>query len=286
MNRKAIVYFTYGPDFDCLVESVRSLRRVPGCRRTPIYVFDDGNYPMTPEQVQKLPEGIHYERTYFNRNKNLNGIECVIGMLICFERVKRETGAKLIFKIDCDSIIHSLKYWVNAIKKEGYDMAGMCVNPDYLYCAGPCYVMRSEIIYDLLVNISKLLESEISKIMPHLPEDHSITELARMLDKKVKVLDNSPNNNPVNWILAPFVYNELEFSKNDTENTIAVAYNAFNRYRFYQNVNFGNRYEISDELREFFDKRCSASSNNSIAGFVMKMYNDFIENNENPIYNL
>lgn len=46
--------------------------------------MDDSSNPMEELYVEKylnLSKSIRYEKTYFNRNCNLNGRDCVVGMI-------------------------------------------------------------------------------------------------------------------------------------------------------------------------------------------------------------
>ena len=72
--------FCYGEDHQCLQLCVEQIRRVD-CNAK-IHLFDDGSAPLEPEQVP-AGEDISYKITYFARRGNLNGLECVRGLLGC-----------------------------------------------------------------------------------------------------------------------------------------------------------------------------------------------------------
>lgn len=260
MNRIAYNIFTYNKDYPCLKECIKSIRRLKGCKGSKIFVWDDGLNPLNPEQVQQIKSlaGVHYEKTFFNRNKNLNGIECVVGMLICFELSRRLSKAKYIFKVDCDSYLNSIDYYVNALKN-GYDMVGTALTYIMGYCAGCCYALDADILYDLVFNHSKLITHKTKALVeaPHYPEDLAITELVKIIGGKVLLNESNKSQSPKYWELAPFVYKEY---KNDS-----ISYNCLSRYRFYSVANFGNRFEIEDP------------NPHEVAGRCMEIYSNFIE---------
>lgn len=47
-----------------------------------IFIIDDANMPMS-----FIPENVVYIKTSFNRNRNLNGKECLIGMIQEYEKI-------------------------------------------------------------------------------------------------------------------------------------------------------------------------------------------------------
>ena len=86
--------FCYREDHQCLglcLEQIRSIDRA-----AQFYLFDDAAKPLFPAQV---PAGndISYKITYFARRGNLNGLECVRGMLGCMLDIP---GDDPVIKID------------------------------------------------------------------------------------------------------------------------------------------------------------------------------------------
>ena len=59
-------------------------------------------------QEKDIPRGrdIIYKKTYFERNRNLNGLECIRGMLSCMRDIP---GREPIIKIDADTLLMSLE---------------------------------------------------------------------------------------------------------------------------------------------------------------------------------
>lgn len=102
-------WFAFRGDQACLAESVQAFRRVYG-QNVPICVFDDRDDPMEIDFVTTLRPTL-YVLTSWERKGNLNGQECVLGILECMALAGSTTGARWIAKTDCDTII--FKSWAN-----------------------------------------------------------------------------------------------------------------------------------------------------------------------------
>ena len=74
------VIFCYREDYKCLELCIEQIRRVD--QGAKFYLLDDGAAPLDPEQVP-AGDDVCYKVTYFARRGNLNGLECVRGMLGC-----------------------------------------------------------------------------------------------------------------------------------------------------------------------------------------------------------
>lgn len=96
-------WFSFKGDQACLAESVRAFRGVYG-QDVPICVFDDRDNPMDADFVATLGLSL-YVLTPWERRGNLNGRDCVLGILACLELAGEATGARWIAKTDCDTII-------------------------------------------------------------------------------------------------------------------------------------------------------------------------------------
>ena len=96
-------WFSFRGDQACLAESVKAFRRVYG-EDVPICIFDDSAHPMEPDFVTSLRPSL-YVLTPWERKGNLNGRECVLGILECLALAGSATGARWIAKTDCDTIV-------------------------------------------------------------------------------------------------------------------------------------------------------------------------------------
>lgn len=94
--------YCYREDYKCLELCIGQIRRVdPDCL---IYLFDDGSAPLLRCHIPKGKDVI-YKKTYFQRRRNLNGLECVRGMLSCMQDIP---GTDPIVKVDADTLIMSI----------------------------------------------------------------------------------------------------------------------------------------------------------------------------------
>lgn len=99
---------TYREDQEILEYSIRSVLNTFKQNPLEIYIMDDDNNPMEEEYIEKykaLSDCIRYERTTFDRHRNLNGKTCVVGMIEKF--IEHAAGREdvLNLKIDPDTII-------------------------------------------------------------------------------------------------------------------------------------------------------------------------------------
>ena len=105
----AFVYFTYSHDQDMLQYSIRSINMLKSQYDIDIFIIDDANMPMS-----FIPENVIYIKTSFNRNRNLNGKECLIGMIQEYEKIFQYCDYDWCIKIDSDVYVNHLD-WLNDI---------------------------------------------------------------------------------------------------------------------------------------------------------------------------
>ena len=94
--------YCYREDYKCLELCIGQIRRVDPDFL--IYLFDDGSAPLLRCHIPKGKDVI-YKKTYFQRRRNLNGLECVRGMLSCMKDIP---GTDPIVKVDADTLIMSI----------------------------------------------------------------------------------------------------------------------------------------------------------------------------------
>ena len=99
--------FTYEGDGAVLLPCVRCVVGSFKNRDFDVYVMDDDEHPITDEQreaILKISDRVHYRRTTFNRHKNLNGKECMLGIMDCF--IENAAGREgITIKLDPDTMI-------------------------------------------------------------------------------------------------------------------------------------------------------------------------------------
>lgn len=129
--------FTYSADADCLEICVDQIRSVDDNAK--IYIFDDGKCPLTPDQI---PDLCVYKKTWFNRRGNLNGLECVRGMLACLFDIP---GDEPVVKIDADTLLMTTKEIQRSLCDRKKLAGGVqCSVP--LAWAGCCYWLTRQAI--------------------------------------------------------------------------------------------------------------------------------------------
>ncbi len=132
LNKMNYAIFLYRDDHQCLKICMEQIRRIDQAAQ--FYLFDDAAKPLFPAQV---PTGndISYKITYFARGGNLNGLECVRGMLGCMLDIP---GDDPVIKIDADTLLMDPAEITRSLKDRGKVAGGMqCRVP--LAWAGCCY---------------------------------------------------------------------------------------------------------------------------------------------------
>lgn len=222
----AVNIFTYARDAYCLGQCLAALDKLPERSKMEIYVWDDAAHP-----CPYAPPGVHYEKTAFKRNGNLNGRDCVLGMLLCMQRSIDLSGADVVAKIDCDTYALRLD---RLLLGADDSMKGIRITADEDYTSGIFYALPAAKVYDMLIDCSHYQHEDPQH---HYPEDRTICALARRAGLEVRTHDCvlTPWKE---WLCAPFKYTELQGS--------AIPYNALLRYLRYDVVNFGNRHELEE----------------------------------------
>lgn len=191
------VYFSYRYDAYLLGQSLRSLRMLPKrlANKSNIFVYDDAQ-----NALPYAPNACRYNLTHFNRNGNLNGTECVDGMLFCMLEAAKKTNADVIIKIDSDIIINNMD-WVkdfNPLQSHiGFQIQGQS------HVSGCCYSLPSS----ALVRMLKALKNE--PISKDIPESILITRLSQKVGLD-KVLHECDSSNDDLWRASSIEKKEIE----------------------------------------------------------------------------
>ena len=163
--------FCYREDYKCLELCVKQIRRADCNAR--IYLFDDGARPLEPGQI---PAGkdVSYKVTYFPRRGNLNGLECVRGILGCMLDIP---GKEPVVKIDADTLLMDKAEIVRSLKERNKLAGGMqCAEP--LAWSGCCYWMTRAAMRDAL---ELLAQREWPEGKQKYPEDVTISQIVAYL---------------------------------------------------------------------------------------------------------
>lgn len=164
--------YCYREDYKCLDLCIGQIRKADPDAR--IFLFDDGAAPLAKKDIPRGSD-IFYKKTYFCRNGNLNGLECVRGMLSCMQDIP---GKDPVIKIDSDTLLMSTA----EIKRSLFErrmLAGgfQCAVP--FAWSGVCYWVTRRFIGDALdVLVTREFPSRPDQTYP---EDVTMSMLALFL---------------------------------------------------------------------------------------------------------
>ena len=191
------VYFSYKEDAYLLGQSLRALRMLPRrlANQSNIFVYDDAQ-----NALPYAPNACHYSKTFFNRKGNLNGCECVEGMLFCMLEAARLSGADVVIKIDSDIILNNLN-WIKDFNSLQSHIGFQIQNQSHV--SGCCYSLPTS----ALVKMLKVLRSEPKN--RDIPESILMTSLSEKVGLK-KVLHVCDSSNTDLWRASSIDCKEIE----------------------------------------------------------------------------
>lgn len=257
----AVFIMSFNGDTPCLKQCLRGIeQQIKKGYNMEVYICDDANNPITD---QDIIQNYNYNKTYFQRNGNLNGTECSLGMLIEMLKVARMSKAQYIMKVDSDMFIRSLERFMKPLEENEKSVVGFRLTTCMNYAAGVTYILPTEGLFNTIKNFYKWYREEKDnddRWIEHCPEDWAITRSVAAINNYPLIQwDNATI--PDYWLMSPFNYEEVNEDGQMSPLTLS-------RFQLYDFVNFGNRYELTvDNPREF-------------AGAVMKKFVDFDLNNE------
>lgn len=153
----AFIYFTYLCDQLMLEYSIDSINRLKQFYDIDIFVVDDSNAPMT-----NIPSGVIYSKSTFNRNGNLNGKDCLIGIIKEYKKIFDYHNYDWCIKIDPDVYVNHLD-WLDSIpsNKQFYqigvqsDLRKNKFNEPYI-CYGCFHGLNNNGLINLIKNMNNL----------------------------------------------------------------------------------------------------------------------------------
>lgn len=165
------VIFAYSGDALPLIECVSRLVALG----IETWVFDDAGHPLPGNVQGKLWQlGAAYDRTTFERNRNLNGTECCKGML----RAMLSTGDDVFLKIDADTLL------VNPSTFSGGNVGCHSTSQARRSAFGCCYSIRRETAQAVLSSFDAMPDD------PTAPEDVAIWEAIRATGHEFTMIDH------------------------------------------------------------------------------------------------
>jgi hypothetical protein len=130
----AICFFSYAGDaalLDMALQAVPRLRQQG--HNVDVYLCNDAAAPLV-----HIPSGCRVWQTTFDRKGNLNGAECICGMVDVYNSIFQNGIYEWILKTDCDTFINSLD-WLHGVSSRTHAFAGTIHVNDH--CSGACYAV-------------------------------------------------------------------------------------------------------------------------------------------------
>jgi hypothetical protein len=212
------IWFSFAPDAKCLLESVICFRKTFPDNK--ICISDDPHNPIS-EEIKKLIKPDYYELRNWSSKSNLNGWECIKGILNL--QIKLQDlfpGYPGAIKIDCDTLVGDSS-WIDLEKPiSGFDLGTECL------FAGMARYLRKDVPQIILDELSTRWQWDIARV----PEDQGISVYCLKLFGK--------ECNSIKWFDGARSYSYTDDSKNK---------------KFAKVITFGNRNEIKDHSPD--DKR-------------------------------
>jgi hypothetical protein len=224
------MWFSFGGDSECLRESVLQFRETfpDGV----VAICDDAKNPIS-DSVRNAMNPNYYEHRKWDSKSNLNGWECVRGMLeYQIEMHRKFPSHHGALKIDCDTLILG-DDWI----LEHSPICGLDIGTQVFF-TGCARYLRRDVPAKLLDFIAKKYTRDIA-----VPEDQVIANLCMAL--------YGAECERIDWHVAAMSYSYLDESYNERKSQV---------------ITFGNRHEIKHGTP--CDKRAFAGM--AMANFRLK----------------
>lgn len=163
MEKIVAFIFTYTPDE---VMAAVAARQLSGLGVDHVVIVEQHDAPIDRKLFEGV-RGVEVVTTKFDRQKNLNGKECIEGMLTLMQTKAKEHGSGIVIKTDSDTLLGPR--FVETVLSGKYQSVQSTYNPTW--AAGAGYSFRAEWIPAML----KAIKADKSK--GTFPEDASISKL-------------------------------------------------------------------------------------------------------------
>jgi hypothetical protein len=169
------VCFTYGPDAPLLAMASRRIRSLDPSAI--IVAIDDPDHP-TPVDLQAAD--VSYRLSSFSRGGNLNGLDCIAGMLSTMAELMAEHEADHVVKFDSDLWANNLSAFLTSTDSGSYDYLAT-ERWHFAQPAGYIYRISRRLVDRLAAEISARREAGLFPPNNPYPEDQTIYALALQL---------------------------------------------------------------------------------------------------------
>ena len=188
----ALCFFCYAKDaalLDCALRAVPHLRAAGDV--VDVYVCDDVAAPLA-----EVPAGVYYRQTSFPRRGNLNGGECIAGMVKEYARIVAEGGYDWVVKVDCDTVVNDLE-WLRGIDPGKVLQVG--TSHEVAFNSGSCYAVSRLGAARMLAGLKTSVKKRLDVAWQ---EDKAMFRYASLLGNVVRHVNDK--NEP----LAGLLYND------------------------------------------------------------------------------
>ena len=165
--------------------SLWSVNRFAGIPYERILLADDGSNPLSPQRREALGKsGVAIMDTSFDRRRNLNGHECVKGILSVLREAAERFGADYILKIDPDTMLFSSELTGGLAGGSIGSIGGAAGSKPDRYFFGMCYVLGEDTIKKALEFAIRSTPESLSDLIEKnkkLPEDYTISAICSLV---------------------------------------------------------------------------------------------------------
>lgn len=164
--------FTHSPDAALLAISARRILALD--HEAVIVAASDAAAPI-PQDL--LPDGVLHRETSFPRSGNLNGLDCIAGMVAFMADLCQEFEADHIVKFDADLWANNLAAFLTSTDSTSYDYLAT-ERWHFAQPAGYIYRISSRLLERLLAEIPSRRAANLFPPDNKYPEDQTIYALA------------------------------------------------------------------------------------------------------------
>ncbi len=197
--KTTIVLFTYRGEEELLPLQASHLAKV--LPFASIHIVDDAHDPIPASlatHLSTLHPRLHYKKSFFDRGGNLNGGECIMGMLEAMQQAADldQNTEGIIIKLDPDTLMLRPQFIIDHLSKGASWYASSSVDGMF---SGMCYALTRPTL-DKVKKIALRMPWEINTEERSYPEDMSICSMAVLASGRAPHLHvnlSAPNNNSI-----------------------------------------------------------------------------------------
>lgn len=233
--KATLLWFAYGPDAACLIQSVRAaLHHAPD---SPRVIAQDVAKPLPLDvQDQLRALGCQVETDFCDRQGNLNGLAHFAHQLEWMEAASHSMPAdaqRWVVKIDCDTLINApLATWIG---EAGPIHDAVCAVQPTWWFQGPCYAVRAESLPPLRRHLAAHPQA-LGECAPKYQEDRCMGHLL------------SATFGPQSILALPGGHSSTLFHGLQIAHFDYRTWPSFATYEAFRTLHFGNRSSLPNQM--------------------------------------